>query len=594
MVYYYTSENIKMIKNILIDYGALNEVSPCEYMKSYIVKCPDTADDSKLSWIVETFLGTQKHIIFLKEITAHILNVLSEEDQHYFRIILYAFIFQIEPKDMQNVYKCIFNLSKPLLSIFTKLLSNNEILTFILQAAQNSYDTNYITEKIIQPLFKWQPYIREMNHNYAEYVKKIESRKYKAPTIPLQPSVLSRKGIEVPTISQQISLPATPPNSLHIKSRRMLTKSAIDQKLKRSHEKNKQRSTNLLNDAKNTNYHFAQLKADKYHKKPSNIKTQGDTEFTSTLPRLRQNIVVKSSPLPVKETTATLKRMHKRIKMVEEQEIEWLHNLVKCCKNTTKVEELEEFDTQERERKRLLNIEKKHLLGQITHEEAQIAKNKLQEDNKKKYDEFLKDKAKWNLEIEKWKKLELDKNRKQIEILSLIELNLLKAKNEITTKKKETADKLKKESEFMVAQAMKQKQKELERRIRMIKEIKILAVISKKAKVPKIIDFTETSGLGLLCEMSIVELQERLSMIKIGLNDELEKKKKLIKDEKNSAKKQLDDTKNSIKNYFIEHAVLRKENKSSKISFENSQLREIRDLKRILEEKRKQRLKFSK
>ncbi|XP_026747105.1 cilia- and flagella-associated protein 99-like [Trichoplusia ni] len=595
MVYFHTSGNVKVLRNIVLDYGAASELSPYEYMKTYIEKCPETIEDTKLSWIAETFLSYHRHGPFLKEIANHLSEELtSDEDRDYFTIIFHAVTFQLEPKDMQFLYKCLFNLSRPLLSTFTKFLSNNEVLTFISQVAQSSYDTSFITDKIIGPLFEWQPYISDMAHNYAEYVKKMESRKLKPPTVPVQPNVLNRKGKDIPIPPVQPSMPVTPPNSLRNKKKRMLTKTAIDQKLKQIHEKNKQRAAHLLNDVKTKDFHYAQAKSEKYHKRISSLRDEIEFECSKPLPKTNVKAFVKSSAPVVKETAATVKRLNKRMQLVEEEEVQWLQNVMKCCRNTTKIDEIAEQDRQEKERERLLDIEKKHLMGQITYEEAVIAKKKLQEENKKKYEEFLKEKESWNEEIERWRKLELEKNRKQVEKLSLIELSLIQAKNEVTAKKKETADKLKKESEMVLAKAMKVKQEELERRINMIREIKILALIAKQAKVPKIIDLTETSGLGLLCEMSLAELQERISAMKMGLKEELEKKRMVIKDENKAAKQDLEETKSSIKNFLSERALLRKHNKKSNLTIvDRSPSKEISDLKKILEEKRKIRIKLS-
>lgn len=594
MVYYHTSGNVKMLRNIILDYKSTSEVSPYEYMRAYIEKCPDTTEDAKISWIAETFLGIQKHKEFLNAIASHMSEELSLEDQDHFMIIFHALIYHIGPKDTQYLYKCIFNLSKPLLNIFTNFLSNNEVLSFISQVAQSSYDTKYITDKIVGPLFTWQPYISEMAHSYAEYSKRIESRKIKPPTVPIHPNVLNRRGKEVATSATHVALPATPPNSLRVKStRRMLTKSTIDQKLKHNHEKNRQKAANLLNDVKNKDFHFAQDKSERYYMTLENIRDEMENEFTKPQPKQRQKFVMKHPQQPIKETTATLKRMNKRIQLAEEEEVLWLQDLMSCCKNTAKAEELEEYDRQQRERERLYDIERKHLVGQISHEEALIAKKKLQEENKKKYEEFIKEKETWNEEIEKWKKTEIEKNRKQVEKLSMIELHLLQARNGVAVKKKEIADKLKKESEAMLGKAMKEKQEELERRINMIKEIKILAVIAKKAKLPKIIDLTESSGLGLLCEMSMAELQERLSVMKMGLKEELERKKKLIRMENLATKQELENAKTSIKNYMNERAVLRKQNKKQSVSLEGSMPKEINNLKKILEEKKKLRIKLT-
>lgn len=593
MVYYYISGNVKMLKNMIIDYRAAKEISPHEYMKCYIEKCPENTDDTKLSWITESFLGIQKHFLFLTQIADNLPEQLSEEERYYFIIIFHAIIFHISPQEMQLLYKCLFNLSKPLLSTFTKFLGNNEVLTYISHVAQSHYDADFITLKLIHPLFTWQPYISEMGHNYAEYVKKIESRKLKPVTVPIPPNVLSRKSKKAPALLEKTSLPMTPPNSLHYKSsRKMLTKAVIDKRLKNLHEKNKQKATHLLNDVKNYDFHYAQIKSDRYHKTLSNIKDETEKSNNKTLSKPTKYIPNTSLP-PIKETTGTLKRLNKRIQITEQNEIDWLEDLVKGCRNAAKIEEMEEFNRQETERERLYDIEKKHLLGQISYEEALIARKKLQEHNKKKYEEFLKDKEKWCNQMEAWKQKQMAKNLASIENISLIELNIINAKSEILEKNKNNAQKIKQDTEKLVADFLKTKQEELDRKVAMIKEIRILSMIAKKAKVPKIIDLTESSGLGLLCEMSIAELQERMSAMKIEIKEEIERKKQKVKELNDAEKNNLEQVKTSIKTYMSERATSNRGKKNLNVIAEISPCKEIKDLKKILDEKRRLRIKLS-
>lgn len=592
MVYYYISKNVKMLRNVINDYDTLKETSPCVYMKKYIEKCPETMENAKITWTVETFLSIQKHAQFFEDLKTYISKELSEEDQDYFLIIIDAIVFHITPKDTSLLYKCLFNVSKPLLKTFTTLLSSDEVLSFISQVAQSYYDTSFITEKIIGPLFTWKPYLKDMADKFNRYVSKIENQKIKRATIPVSPRVLNRKIKKSFLKSMKEPSLVTPPNSLR-KGTKMLTKSVIDQKLKEIHDINKQKALCLLNTVKAQNFHYANEKSQKFYSKLSSIKEEIKSEYDNTFPKLKPKVNLYSIPPVVKETATTLKRINKRIQLSEKEELQWLEDLMVNCKNTTKIEELEEYDRQERERERLLDIERKHLLGKISYEDAVIAKRKLYDENKKKYDIFLKEKRLWEEEIENWKKNEMIKNRKQVEKLSLLELDMLHAKNMNIAKKKENAHNIRNESEKMLSKSMKEKQEELERKINMIRELKILAIIAKKVKAPKIIDLTESSGLGLLCEMSIAELQEKLNVIKIELKEELDKKRKNIKEQKEAAKNDLEETKNAIKTFMSEREVIRKQKKNSKNVIDISSSKEINNLKKILEEKRNLRIKLT-
>ncbi|VVC92064.1 unnamed protein product [Leptidea sinapis] len=574
-----------MLRNMITDYATATEVSPYEYIKIYIEKCPEGTEDTKLSWIAESFLGIQKHNKYLKEISSYMSNELSGDDQDFFLIIFHAITFQISPTDMKYLYKCLYNLSKPLLNTFTIFLSNNEALTYVSQVAQSYYDATFITEKIIGPLFNWQPYISEMAHTYAEYIKKIERLKMKPLTVPIKPNVLNRKSHHDSRDVASTAPIDNPPTSIKNKGTKMLTKSAIDKKLNIVYKKNKQRANELLTKVKRDNNHYAKGKSENFYKKVSGIQNETENEYKGP------NFVSKKAPAStnvptVKENTATVKRLNKRIQQFQKEEVQWLEDLVTNYRNMQKIEEMQEYDRQETERQRLLDIEKKHLMGLLSYEEALIARKKLKEENKKKYEDFIKEKVKWEEEIEKWQREELERNRKQVEKLSLLELNLLEARNNATLKKKEIVENVKKNNKELLSKAMKEKEEELERKINMIKELKILSIIAKKIKVPKIVDLTESSGIGLLCEMSIAELQERLNATKMCLKEELENKRKSIKEEKELEKNKLEETKSMIQDYIKERESLKKDKKRIQYRTQATS-KEIDDLKKMLEEKRK-------
>lgn len=589
MNFYHTSLNIKLIRNILLDYDAAHEISPYEYMQTYIEKCSRQTGNIKLTWIAETFLGIQKHKAFLKAISGRFSEKLTEEERDYFVIIFHAVIFQVGPKDMDLLFKTLFNVSKSLLATFTKFLSNNEILTYISDVAQDNYDTKYVTEKIINPLFTWQPYISEMAHNYAKYLKKVERRRMKPPTIPVQPTVLNRKSKKETTSLPEI-LPNVPPNSrIRIKNKIMLTKSVIDRRLQTLKNNNKQKATNLLNTVKKSDFHYAQPKSEDIYQ-----KNKYEIDRIDSLPRSKK-IISKTNLPPIRENVALIQRCNKRKQQIEQEEIDWVNDLLSCCKNQSRVEELDELERSEKEKERLYDIERKHLLGQISYEEAILAKKKVHEQNKKKYEEYLTDKKLWNDAIEKWQMIQVQHSREQVEKCLITDLNIAAARNEITERKKENAANIKKETADLQAEYLKLKQEEMEKKIKMIKQIKVLSLIAKKAKAPKIVDLTESSGLGLLCEMSIAELQERIAAMKIGIKEELDRKKALIRGNNDTAKKEYDEVTQSVKKFMSERECIRKlnigkMNNKPNITLDAVSSKEIEDLKKMLERKRSLRM----
>lgn len=589
MTFYYTSENVKTLHSIIMDYEVTDDLNSYEYMDIFVERYPEDGDSIKLKWIVETFLGIQKHLNFLYSMCIYFFKELSEDDWIYTIIYFHAIVFKLSHIFYNNLYKSMFNVNKNILHLLTKDLSNQESLAPISEIGQQCYDTIYVTDKIIKPLLQWQPNIIIMAHKYDEYIKTLESRKVKLPTIPLTPNLLKRipRNLEPIQIQQQFNK-----NKIEFKKvYNMLSKCAIDNKINFMKQQNRIKAFNLLNEIKKQNYNFTQGKSEQYFKRINSI----EQEYKKAMLPLPKPPKIKTDSLnaPVPDTIASIKRLSKCVQRNEEDELKWLDDLLINCQNSSIIEEIEENHRREREIFRQSDIERKHLLGQISFEGALLAKMNLKENNKNKYNSFLKEKEIWNEEIKKWRDIEMQRNRRNVEQLSLLELTLVKSKYENSLKKKEEADNIKKESEYLRARILKEKNDDLERKINIIKKIKILTLLAKKTKASKIIDLTETSGLGLLCEMSIAELQERLSIMKIKLKEDLEIKQQQIKEDniKNKILIKEEMEKNLL--YLSEKAQIRKkskENFSDKCTTSKIKNNETINLKNILNEKRAQRI----
>ncbi|GBP57556.1 Cilia- and flagella-associated protein 99 [Eumeta japonica] len=457
-------------------------------------------------------------------------------------------------------------------------------LIFLRETAQSFYDIRYVSEKILAPLHAWQPFIADIKTKYMESIQNMK----KPPTVPIPPNLSIKINETLPTLVP--ILPSEP--MILTTNKKMLTKDSIDEKLQREFERNKEKANQLLSKVKSINNHYAQNKSERYNETVMQIREELENKEKTV--RFRPpKIINKSSSMPPRDTIATIRRMNKTMRETEQKEIEWLNTLLSDFKDMPKIEDIERLCRSEREKRRVIEIEKKHLKGQISFEQAIIAKKELIEENKKKYANFLKERDTWNTEIEKWRKDEMEKNREQLEKSAMQQAAVLQSKYNNIIKKKENAKVIKEETELLLSKAMKEKNEELERRINVVKEIKVLSIIASKAKLPKIIDLTETSGLGLMSEMSIAELQERLNIAKMNLHEELNKKTVLLRDKKLTMKQELGETKQLIDEFLNERREIRKRNKnimqeSCDSAIEGVQEKEISNLKKLLAEKKMQ------
>lgn len=136
---------------------------------------------------------------------------------------------------------------------------------------------------------------------------------------------------------------------------------------------------------------------------------------------------------------------------------------------------------------------------------------------------------------------------------------------------------------------MLEKQTELNRKIDLIKELK--ALHSVKSLYHKEFDPTECPNLGLMCEMSIAELQERLGLIKLDLQEELENKRKAV----NECRQQRKDLLKSAQEFIeISKSERKYEKRGKKQQVKLQETAEIMAMKDKLNELREMRMNVGK
>ncbi|XP_076384410.1 uncharacterized protein LOC143262932 isoform X3 [Megalopta genalis] len=142
--------------------------------------------------------------------------------------------------------------------------------------------------------------------------------------------------------------------------------------------------------------------------------------------------------------------------------------------------------------------------------------------------------------LEKWKEKHNKEMAEVVERCRIIEQNFRDAFDAMIDEKRQKAAEVSEESRQLKAQLAKQREEEIQKKIRLIQEIKTIQ--SLRTLPYKDFDPTESSGLGLLCEMSLAELKERLFWMKMKLNEEIENRKCIVSRERERQKTMIKDT----------------------------------------------------
>eukprot|EP00842_Homolaphlyctis_polyrhiza_P004117 jgi/Hompol1/4706/HPOL_002296-RA len=158
------------------------------------------------------------------------------------------------------------------------------------------------------------------------------------------------------------------------------------------------------------------------------------------------------------------------------------------------------------EENRLVELERRRLEIQMVHEEAYVARQDKIKENREKAVEVLAAKEE-NKAVSEAQKRDIDEqNKKKIEEVHVIKEGIIKAKAKVIEDKTQIAAEVIKESQALLEQAQREAEEERARKSELIQQIRLLEKsIPSVGTVQKDVDLTETSGIGLLGEMSIIE-----------------------------------------------------------------------------------------
>ncbi|KAJ1330099.1 hypothetical protein BSLG_009731 [Batrachochytrium salamandrivorans] len=192
-------------------------------------------------------------------------------------------------------------------------------------------------------------------------------------------------------------------------------------------------------------------------------------------------------PVQVKLTTAAILRedaLIRKQRQKEEAEMIQAETMIQDPKEFEKWKE--ECKLKEMEN-RLLELERRRLDIQLVHEDIYVARQEIVKENRDKAIEVHALKEEIKSISDQQKRLKDEENKKKIE------------------------------------DARREEEEEHARKTELIQQIRLVErSIPPVGSIQRGIDLTETSGIGLLGEMSIVELQERLLLAKIRVQDDEE------------------------------------------------------------------------
>ncbi|NWU95344.1 CFA99 protein, partial [Upupa epops] len=521
-------------------------------------------------------LDTLSGCIEYKSLLDVIVNAFFVRDGRYclisernlYIVICYLATFQLEELGLRQFSKIVKSLDTAKMQKFLRFFFNDLYLnTWIKDEWSQFYDSLYVKENWIDPLLRWQPKVQQLIEQLTNKLSNCATTvKPSAVTQPKEFHLTVPKPhaiplpLPIPGLEKRSPVPSStykPPKEI--------------KQLEEIKRKNRQKAENLLLKANTDQFSCATMKSEKRevcYKIIHLLKISQehfepvDRLFPSSLSIKRLFI----DNIPIKLNAAAILREGALYQRKMEQELKRIENLLQGAGDSS---EYLAWQNQMRGRdleEQLVEIECRRLQGKLSHEEAVLAHQNVIQENKKKADLMREEKAELMHQYAEKRLQEKKGLRELVEQIVEGHKNAKEAKIKLQKYKQQIVQEVCEENRELLQQALELKEEKLRKRYELIQQIR--AIESLPSIRHKFVDLTETAGHGLICEMSIVELHERLALLREEHKAAEEEKRDQIIHEKQAKEQLLLDKLDQISLFRAElgrAAALKQEEKKRKL-----------------------------
>ncbi|KAJ3028023.1 UNVERIFIED_CONTAM: hypothetical protein HDU68_002606 [Siphonaria sp. JEL0065] len=426
-------------------------------------------------------------------------------------------------------------------------------------------DRDHIKSKMLLPLLKHAPEAKALIEDLIIRSEKgmitKKSSKPKTESAPFTLTVQTARKIPEPpfvhsTLTKARSIPASVFKGTGEKEAIEKAKAENRRKIQQEHEK----------------YDKTQFQIAKKSIEQSKKPIQQPATVSQEPQQSQQQGIAKPKPVPaslydhvpIKLTTATILREDALVRKTKMDEEKLLSEVEFTLRDTTEFQNWQDEVKMKAEEERKFELEKLRLKVQLLHEESFLSRQEKIQENKELVKEVKEEKESLKILTEVARR-ELDvENKKKIEDVHEIMEGVVKAKEKVMVDKQKKAADIATETQLLREKAQREAEEELARKIELIQQIRLLEkAIPPVGALVKTMDLTETSNLGLLGEMSIVELHERLSLMKIREAERADERRQEIIERKSLRLAQISEKLEEIDRERQERRIRRQETSQS-------------------------------
>eukprot|EP00043_Microstomoeca_roanoka_P006561 m.63842 g.63842 ORF g.63842 m.63842 type:complete len:653 (-) comp13467_c0_seq1:1438-3396(-) len=464
-------------------------------------------------------------------------------DRHLYNVLFYLAVLGLEDIGFKAFQRLIVSQHTAKMARFLHFLFGNPgaITGWMKDRWMSVYDEETVNNEFIQPMLQHRERMLELVAALDDPSKLSELRdtlrnrplsRTRPPanaTVP-QPFNLTRPKPRVVPLPRVVST-AGPPRSKPIPKTTYITP-LEEAALERKREANRRKAEKTVTDALTKTFACAPTAEEVRAKQQILAERKVQDELAQIENSIRARPVPNAvrAAVPVRLNAAAILREEKLYRQQLEEEATRLSKLEAGEFNERELMELQEKIRLEEEQQRLVDIERKILEGQLSHEEAIIARQQAMEQRLEVALDVKEESRRLLERAQRLREKEEEMLRQNAAQIQQIREQVAEAVEEALKQKKEQGQQVKAEREMLMKEAAERAAAEMEQKLEIIRQIKALEAVRPDRAVE--FNAAETMNHGLLTEMSFAELQQRLDMLRTLRKEEEEAKRAVIFDAK--------------------------------------------------------------
>lgn len=499
-------------------HGVLEHLNTCLATKTDL-------GESDESFLTEVFSGCVQYTNILKVVVdafyADIGKTSLHVDKNVYTVLVYLALYRLDELGIAHFRKFVMSHEANKMHKFLSFVFNeSNITTWMKDEWCKHYEHSYVQTHLISPLLRWLPELNGLITDLRDKLaNKQKPRKSKAATEPKPFNLTKPRPRSVPMPEKIPKLKKSrqvPQTTYHAPVEEDVMAKIREENRKRAEEE-------FLRSSARQPACASAEKSDKTKRRMRQITEEENSKLQFNKPKAQEAPSTTGGNIPIKLNAATIMREGVLFHKKEKEELKRLSEYEKGGRDATEFLRWQESARKKDLEDRLAEIEKRRLEGKLSYEEAILARQTMIKQNQQRVMEIKQETQEMMQKHLERKSKEDEEMRKLVEQTTMEHENTKEARRKLQEYNQKLVQEVSKESQELMRKALEEAEEEMRQRVALI--AKIRAIESVPVIRFKHVDLTETSGAGLLSEMSVAELRERLALLKIAEKEAEEEKR---------------------------------------------------------------------